>query len=153
MAHGYGYWTFGWLEAERAQERARNRNERAVRFNERWKRLKCIHESIKKDFVTKVEAYYHEWWANHERRAPPNRYYQLFSDVQGMDWNRDQIAGDIEAATWGELSQYAVEIKKTAMKAIKLCIETKIRPDIRTVEYDAKRKVVRINGRDLYNLA
>ena len=45
MPHGYGFWTFGWIEAERI-----------ARFNERWHRLTAVHEEVAEALLVPVDS-------------------------------------------------------------------------------------------------
>jgi hypothetical protein len=62
----------------------------------------------------------------------------------------DEIKSNINIAKNGDISKYATAIKRFSMKAIKLCKKYGIHSNIVSVEYNAKEKTLKINGKDVY---
>jgi hypothetical protein len=131
----YGAWTFGWIEAERQIDRAKA-------FNERWQHLMKVRELIYNDFVTTALAH----------TLTPTESAKLCEYNNDMEQWQIVIANDIEIANQHDLNKYATSIKKTALKAIKLCIKYKLYSDITSVQYNAETKTIQINNQDWYYL-
>ena len=131
----YGYWTFGWLQAE--QQIARSNA-----FNERWDQLTKIRKLIYNDFVTPALT----------NPLTPNEHAKLCQYGTEMAEWQTLINNDIETANQHDLNKFATSIKKTALKAIKLCIKYKNYDNITSVNYNAQTKMIQINGKDYYYL-
>jgi|GEM_PF-4120097 len=142
MAHGYGYFTFGWLEAEREFARI-------DKFNAKWQRLTRIHGYLQKDFLNPISAAVE---ASDVDIMTPREFMKLWSCENLMNFWHNDINSNINIARLTHLSKYATSIKATALKAIGLCQKCKIYPDIASYGYEGKRKCVVLNGNDLYYL-
>jgi len=137
MPHGYGFFTFGWKQAERDAARL-------GRFNERWQRLTKTHASIIDDFVTPLDSVIDRMTALEHAR--------LVDCTSAMwDWYHT-INNSVNDARPNHLSHYATSIKKTAMKALSLCKKYDVRDDIASHAYDAARKMIVLNGQDRFYL-
>jgi len=131
----YGFWTFGWIEPERQIKRAHV-------FNERWEQLTKIRELIYNDFVVPALS---------NPLTPTENAKLCEYGTEMAEWQA-LINSDIETANQHDLNKFATSIKKTALKAIKLCIKYKNYDNITSVNYDAQKKTIQINGKDYYYL-
>ena len=131
----YGFWTFGWIEAERQIARAHA-------FNERWEQLIKIRELIYDDFVVPALS----------NPLTPTENAKLCEYGTDMAEWQALINNDIETANQHDLNKFATSIKKTALKAIKLCIKYKNYDNLTSVNYNAQTKTIQINGKDYYYL-
>lgn len=131
----YGYWTFGWLQAEQQIDRTKA-------FNERWQHLNKTHQLLYQDFITPALS----------AQLTPAENTKLCEHNNDMAAWQTLIANGIEIANQHDLNKYATSIKKAALKAIRLCIKHKLYKDITTVHYNAKTKTILINNQDHYYL-
>lgn len=137
MVRGYRWYTFGFIQAEREAARV-------GRFNERWQRLLQIEDFVQTDFVSPLDDVMD--------RMTVNEYSKLCDYVVEMTNWSTAINDAINDARQQHLSRYATAIKRTTLKALGLCKKYKVYDDIETYEYVAQRKVIVLNGRDLYFL-
>ena len=135
MPHGYGYFTFGFNQAEREADRIR-------KFNERWKRLTTIHEYLLNDFVRPLDSA--------SERLTVSEYSKFVEYLEEVSsWN-NAISSSIDDANQNHLTRYSTSIRKLAMKAIRLCQKYDVYGDIEAIEYVAKQKTIVFNGEALY---
>jgi hypothetical protein len=137
MAHGYGFWTFGWIQAERTAARI-------GRFNERWHRLTTIHDYVRNELLTPLDTA--------SAKFTPLERGRLIGYASAMGEWFNAINSNVSNARQNHLSRYATAIKITAMRAIGLCKKYGVYNDITSYHYDARRKCVMLNGQELYYL-
>lgn len=147
MPRGYGNWTFGWKEGERI-----------ARFNDRWHRLTTIHEAVTEALLIPVDSI----------PLPQRESEQILRHATDMGEWRVAIGSDINNANGNHLRRYATTIKTVILKAVRLCQKHRLHAtvDVRvndnaTVKatvtdsefvYDPQRKMITVNGYDLYFL-
>lgn len=147
MPRGYGFWTFGWIEAERI-----------ARFNERWHRLAAIHEEVTEALLVPMDSIC----------LPQRESERILRHATDMGEWRAAIGSNINDANGNHLRRYATAIKTFILKAVRLCQKHRLHAtvdvsvnDNETVSvpvadsefaYDAQRKMITANGNDLYFL-
>lgn len=137
MAHGYGIWSFAWRDMER--ERAR-----AIRFNDRWHDLVAIHDHINKTFFGPL--------SDIEQLLTPSESAKLIELMtNATEWIK-AINANINHARQNNLTRLATSLKLLALKSINTCKKYGVYSDIETVEYSPQRKMIVVNGNDLYFL-
>ena len=134
MDDGFDFLMFGGAEVERDAEEAEE-------FNERRNRLVEIHGNLLDNFLSPVvdcgELTSSESAELDTRLGEMNSWYAA-------------INSNVKNATQDDLSQYATAIGEAAVRAIRLCKEHGVYEDIRSVEYVSNRKMIVVNGEDLY---
>lgn len=147
MARGYGFWTFGWIEGERI-----------ARFNEGWRRLTAIHDTVVEALLVPLDSIC----------LPQRDSEQILKHATDMGEWRAAIGSNINDANGNHLRRYATAIKTVILKAVRLCQKHRLQAtvevsvnDNETVSapvaqsefaYDAKRKMITVNGNDLHFL-
>lgn len=127
------------IKGYRAAERERIAVER---FNKRWKRLNNILRKTSNEYGNPLESVFDQM-TERER----DNYLAFVDEVLYMG---DEIKSNINIAKNSDISKYATAIKRFSMKAIKLCKKYGIHSNIVSVEYNAKEKTLKINGKDVY---
>jgi len=122
----------------------RRENARIDYFNWRWDKLVHIQMLIAQDFIDPLAAV-----ASQLKACEEEQLAEYIEDM--MAWH-SSIAQHINDARQNHLSRYATACKKTAMTAIRLCKKYGVYTDIESVEYDAERKMIILNGQDHYLL-
>ena len=117
---------------------------RIEKFNNRWDKLSGTHKLIIRDYVEPV-------FRNIDKLRD-SEYALLSRYVKDMDGCHNAIKQNIKVANQRDLTKYATAIKETSLKAMKLCQKHHIKFGILSVEYDAQRKMIMLNNRDLYSL-
>lgn len=112
------------------------------RFNERWERLGKIQNIVSDDYIDTLQPV-----INSITEKEWERLTNYIDDMK--DWEL-AISNDIEIASYSHLSKLATRLKKVALTAIKLCKKYKVYGDIHTVSYDAKEKMIILNGQDFF---
>ena len=158
MPHGYGSWTFGWIAGERLSL-----------FNERWRRLTAIHVDVKESLLTPLDdvclsqrdcetllrltTNMSEWCEAIASNLPDTTSASFAG-----------YAGASDRANGNHLRSYAAAIKNVVLKAAKLCQKHRIPAAVdmpagesvavadSKFAYDAQRKMITVNGSDLYFL-
>lgn len=121
---------------------AKRAKARVDKFNARWHRLTHIHRLVTNEFVEPLNVNFSKLTVSEQNAI--NNY------VGEMNEWFNAIRGNINNSGLKHLSRYATAIKKTAMKSMIICKKYGIYSDIVSVEYDASRKVLLLNGRDHY---
>ncbi len=158
MPHGYGFWTFGWKAGERL-----------ALFNERWRRLVAIQVEITESLLVPLGS---TSFAQRDCEI----FARLVNDLaERSDYIGSNLpdttsaafagyAGPNDRANGNHLRSYATAIKNVVLKSAELC--RKYRPlaslpkpdggavavDKSEFAYDAQRKMITVDGNDLYFL-
>lgn len=135
MPHGYGFFTFGWKQAEREIEREK-------KFDERYARLCAIQVLANERFLTPCE--------NSQELMKEAELIRLAGYVSEMSEWQVAIDESRENARQNHLTKYSTAIRKSVVTAMKLCKKYGIGEPIDDVCYDAKEKTIKMNGKDLY---
>lgn len=132
----------GWGQIIKLLNQANREDARVERFNEKWQRLNQIVDYVNGDFIGPLDRV-----ADQMTEKELQKLQEYIADMS--DWHHS-INAHINEARQNHLSRYATAIKKTALKAMKLCQKYDVYTDIASVEYDGQRKMVLLNGVDQY---
>lgn len=111
----------------------------AIQVNERWKRLEGIQDDISENFINELLGVL----SNDDND-------ELMAHVEDiLTWKKD-INERLDLAENKHLSEYAKDLKETAMLAIKFCQKYEIYNDIKSFKYHASRQVIELNEEALY---
>jgi len=117
---------------------------RAIRFHDRWHDLVAIYGHINKTFFEPL--------AEIEHLLTPSELAKLIELMTGAtEWIR-AIDANITDARQNNLTRLATSLKLLALKSISTCKKYGVYSDIETVEYSPQRKMIVVNGGDLYFL-
>ncbi|MGB2985183.1 MAG: hypothetical protein WBE26_04815 [Phycisphaerae bacterium] len=167
MPHGYGFWTFGWKAGERL-----------ALFNERWQRLTAIHTEVTETLLNPIIAagsagvFGSSLSAQRDSEALLRLVTDMCEWCEAISSNLPDTtsaafagyAGPSDRANGNHLRSYAAAIKNVALKAAKLCRKHRVIATIpmpgggavavadSELAYDAQRKMITVNGSDLYFL-
>ena len=114
------------------------------RFNERWQRLGKIQNMVADDYIDGLSSV--------QDAMTMKEYEKLTERIEDMQGWAAAIGESIDIANNGHLSKYATRIKNVALAAIKLCIKYQVYSDLESVSYDAKGKMILVNGEDFFFL-
>jgi hypothetical protein len=114
----------------------------AKRFNTRWERLNNILRKTANEYGNPLESVFDQM-----TEIERDNYLALVDEVLYLG---KDIKSNINIARNRDLSKYATAIKRFSMKAIKLCKKYETHLNIVSVEYNAKQKILKLNGKDLY---
>lgn len=110
-----------------------------IQFNERWKRLEAIQDDIAENFINELLG-----------NLSNDDNDELMSHVEDiLTWKKD-MNERLDLAENKHLSEYAKDLKETAMLAIKLCQKYEIYNDIKSFQYHGSRQIIELNGESLY---
>jgi hypothetical protein len=130
-----------WVGQHLQQQRRINLRANSVeRFNEKWHRLEGVELRVREFFLDPLSSY----------EADIKKVQKLKDSIAGMDMIHSHIVNNINTCSFSELSKYATSIKTFSMLVIKLCADLGVYTDLRSVKYDAGRKVIMIDGDDYY---
>ena len=158
MPHGYGFWTFGWKAGERL-----------ALFNERWCRLVAIQAEVTESLLVPLST-------TSLSQRDSETFVRLVTDL--TEWSESigsnlpdttsaafaGYAGPSDRANGNHLRSYAAAIKNVVLKSAELCRKYRLlatipKPDGGAVAvdnsefaYDAQRKMITVDGNDLYFL-
>ena len=126
----FGFRMHGWAEVERTEQ-----------FNQRWNRLVRMHHNLLNDFVCPVVD---------SGKLTSSESSELEKRLLEMKSWFDTINADVNNARQNDLARYATSLRNVALEAIRSCKKYGVYEDIQSVEYRIQRKMIILNGKDLY---
>ena len=135
------YWSRMHLQNQRYRARSRQAVER---FNERKTRLFNIQNDVGKNIAdAMIDLGVTEKWTEKED--------EKWSDLIGkMKYWEEWCETNIEICTQGDLNKKATSLKNFVMYLLKLAIKYEAFSNVNSATYDAKRKMIVIDGEDYY---
>ena len=132
-----------WARMDLQHSRYRQQSFAAVqRFNERLQRLRKIQNMVSDDYVDGL--------VSGQDSLTMKEDDNLADRIEDMQSWATAISENVDIANNGHLSKYATRVKTVAMTAIKLCMKYEVYDDIDSVMYQAKRKMILLNGEDFF---
>jgi len=110
-------------------------------IKDRFELLTDVHENLQQRFIAKLL----------EQLSEKDKL-ELTPLIEKMETLKKHISEHIKTAEARDLHQYTFCLKEAAMLALKLCKKYKVGIDIKSFSYNAKTRMIELNGEDLYFL-
>lgn len=127
-----------------AQQVARE-SEHVERFNQRRARVGSVHALAIQDFAIPLLQ-------GASDRMTPKEHQKIGELTNNANYQGEFLMDHVGEANERHLNDYAIAIKRLAIVAMKLCQKYRVFSDICSVTYDARRKMIILNGNDHYCL-
>jgi hypothetical protein len=115
------------------------------RFNQRRAQVGSAHALAIQDFAIPLLQ-------GASDRMTPKEHQKIEELTKNANYRGEFLMDHVGEANDRHLNDYAIAIKRLAIVAMKLCQKYSVYSDIYSVTYDARRKMIMLNGKDQYCL-